>query len=67
MGLGETFAKMSKVYRQRATYLMLDGGEVPRMRESNGGSVKLNPSSNSCGGCATTLDPNYREKKVSVK
>ena len=62
--LGETFAKMSQVYRQRVTHLMSDGGEVPRMRESSGGSVKLSPSSNCCGGCATTLDPNYRENEV---
>ena len=62
--LGETFAKISQVYRQRVTNLMSDGGELPRMRESSGGSVKLSPSSNCCGGCATTLDPNYREKKV---
>ena len=66
-GLGETFAKMPQVCRQRVTHLMSDGGEMPRMRESSGGSVKLSPSSNCCGGCATTLDPNYREKKVSVK
>ena len=26
--------------------------------------VKLSPSSNCCGGCATTLDPNYRENEV---
>ena len=44
--LGETFAKMSQVYRQRVTNLMSDGGELPRMRESSGGSVKLSPSSN---------------------
>ena len=62
--LGETFAKMSQVYRQRVTHLMSDGGEVPRMRESSGGSVKLSPSSNCCGGCATTLDPNYKENEV---
>ena len=63
-GLGETFAKMSQVYRQRVTHLMSDGGEVPRMRESSGGSVKLSPSSNCCGGCATTLDLNYSENEV---
>ena len=62
--LEETFAKMSQVYRQRVTNLMSEGGEVPRMRESSGGSVKLSPSSNCCGGCATTLDPNYRENEV---
>merc|ERR1711894_578226 len=61
---GETFAKMSQVYRQRVTHLMSDGGEVPRMRESSGGSVKLSPSSNCCGGCTTTLDPNYKENEV---
>ena len=62
--LGETFAKMSQVYRQRVTHLMSDGGEMPRMRESSGGSVKLSPSSNCCSGCATMLDLNYSENEV---
>ena len=62
-GLGETFAKMSQVYRQRVTHLESDEGSGAKDEKEQRRECKAELPALTCGGCAPTFGQTTHKRK----